>query len=119
MSRLASSPALIARLTDGGPPTVDMGDSVVGMPTHLQHLDDVPEQDRELVSPLEITEGDEVFCPPDDQWVTIDQVVAGLDPSQSSWRVEQDESGKWTFVHSFTDAGTGPVVSGMVERCRR
>jgi hypothetical protein len=92
------------------------GDTVDGM--SLEHLNDVPEQDRELVSPTEITQGDEVFYPPGDQWVTIERVVAGLDPSQSSWRLDEGESG-WTFVHSFADVGAEPMVSGSVERRKR
>jgi hypothetical protein len=91
------------------------------MPTHLQHLDDVPEQDRELVSPPQITVGDDVFYAPWDRWVTVDRVVGGggLQSYNSMWRLEQDASGKWTFHHSFVDTGTEPVTSGVVERRRR
>lgn len=90
------------------------------MATHLQHLDDVPKHDRELVDPPQIREGDDVFDTALDQWVTVDRVVVGggLQAFNSLWRLEQDTSGKWTFHHSFMDTG-GPVTSGPVERRRR
>jgi hypothetical protein len=92
------------------------------MPT--SHLNDVPGQDRELVDPYEIREGNYVFDLRNDQWLTVDRLIKGRSISQW-WRLEQDEPGKWTF-HHFSDktitadqAGLGPgPLAGKVFRPR-
>lgn len=85
----------------------------------LQHLDDVPEQDRELVSPPDIKVGDEVFHPQQDRWVRVERVVAGLQATSSTWKLDEREEDKWTFHHSLPDDGVGSIVSGPVERRKR
>jgi hypothetical protein len=79
-------------------------------------LDDVPEEDREFVSPPSIRAGDDVFYGAWDKWVRVDRVAAGPQPRYSTWRLEEHEPGKWTFHHSFPDYGMGPMASGPVER---
>jgi hypothetical protein len=85
----------------------------------LQHLDDVPEQDREIVSPPDINKGDDVFYPTQDRWVRVDRVVAGLQTRNSTWKLDEYEPDKWTFHHSIPDDGVGPIASGPVERRKR
>ena len=84
-----------------------------------QHRDDVPEDQREIVSPPDITIGDDVFHPQERRWVRVDRVVAGLQATNSTWKLDEYEPDKWTFHHSIPDYGVGPIVSGPVEHRKR